>query len=106
MVADLPEEIEVMARTSDNIPMAIKVQNRAIYGVQFHPEAILTENGIEIHTSRIQMIYNEKEFSSHGLSILSDDIFKICVFTAPAVNLMEKSRGDLRKRQNLQWVRH
>ena len=39
MVADLPEEIEVMARTSDNIPMAIKVQNRAIYGVQFHPEA-------------------------------------------------------------------
>ena len=48
MVADLPEEIEVMARTSDNIPMAIKVQNRAIYGVQFHPEAILTENGIEI----------------------------------------------------------
>ena len=28
-----------------------------------------TENGIEIHTSRIQMIYNEKEFSSHGLSI-------------------------------------
>ena len=65
-----------------------------------------TENGIEIHTSRIQMIYNEKEFSSHGLSILSDDIFKICVFTAPAVNLMEKSPGDLRKRQNLQWVRH
>lgn len=48
MVADLPEEIEVTARTSDNIPMAIKVQNRAIYGVQFHPEAILTENGIEI----------------------------------------------------------
>ena len=48
MVADLPEEIEVMARTSDNIPMAIKVQDRAIYGVQFHPEAILTENGIEI----------------------------------------------------------
>ena len=36
-----------------------------------------TENGIEIHTSRIQMIYNEKEFSSHRLSILSDDIFKI-----------------------------
>ena len=28
-----------------------------------------TESGIEIHTSRIHLIYNEKEFSSHGLSI-------------------------------------
>ena len=27
------------------------------------------EDGIEIHTSRIHLIYNEKEFSSHGLSI-------------------------------------
>lgn len=28
-----------------------------------------TEDGIEIHTSRIQLVYNEKEFSSYGLSI-------------------------------------
>ena len=28
-----------------------------------------SEDGIEIHTSRLQLIYNEKEFSSHGLSI-------------------------------------
>lgn len=28
-----------------------------------------TETGIEIHTSRVQLVYNEKEFSSHGLSI-------------------------------------
>ena len=28
-----------------------------------------TEDGIEIHTSRVHLIYNEKEFSSHGLSI-------------------------------------
>lgn len=30
---------------------------------------IPTETGIEIHTDRIHMIYNEEEFSSHGLSI-------------------------------------
>ena len=30
---------------------------------------ISDEDGIEIHTSRIHLIYNEKEFSSHGLSI-------------------------------------
>ncbi len=28
-----------------------------------------SEDGIEIHTSRIQLVYDEKEFSSHGLSI-------------------------------------
>ena len=28
-----------------------------------------TQSGIEIHTSRVQLVYNEKEFSSHGLSI-------------------------------------
>ena len=30
---------------------------------------VRTEDGIEIHTSRIHLIYNEKEFSSFGLSI-------------------------------------
>lgn len=29
-----------------------------------------TEDGIEIHTSRIHLMYNEKDFSAHGLSIL------------------------------------
>ncbi len=28
-----------------------------------------SKDGIEIHTSRLQLIYNEKEFSKHGLSI-------------------------------------
>ena len=28
-----------------------------------------TEDGIEIHTARLHLVYNEKEFSSHGLSI-------------------------------------
>lgn len=30
---------------------------------------VRTEDGIEIHTSRIHLIYNEKEFSANGLSI-------------------------------------
>ena len=30
---------------------------------------IRTEDGVEVHTSRIHLIYNEKEFSSFGLSI-------------------------------------
>ena len=30
---------------------------------------VRTEDGIEVHTKRIHLIYNEKEFTSWGLSI-------------------------------------
>lgn len=43
-----PSLIEITACTEDNIPMALQIKGKEIYGVQFHPEAILTENGIEI----------------------------------------------------------
>ena len=39
---------KITARTKDNLPMALKVNDKEIYGVQFHPEAILTENGFDI----------------------------------------------------------
>lgn len=46
--------IQITAWTEDKIPMALKIKNRPIYGVQFHPEAILTENGIEVFRNFIQ----------------------------------------------------
>ena len=55
MVSDIKEPIELKAKTVDNIPMAIKVRNKKIYGVQFHPEAILTENGIKIFENFIKI---------------------------------------------------
>ena len=48
------ENIEIKARTKDNIPMALKIKNKNIYGVQFHPEAILTEDGIKIFENFIK----------------------------------------------------
>ncbi len=44
----LPNEIKVIARTNDNEIMAIEHKEHKIYGVQFHPESILTPNGITI----------------------------------------------------------
>ena len=35
----------IKAYTEDKIPMALKIKDKPIYGIQFHPEAILTENG-------------------------------------------------------------
>lgn len=41
----LPDCIEPLAFTTDGILMAIKLKEYPVYGVQFHPEAILTEYG-------------------------------------------------------------
>ncbi|WP_437476640.1 aminodeoxychorismate synthase component I [Sorangium sp. So ce1014] len=45
----LPAEIEVTARTrGDGLIMALKIKDRPLHGVQFHPESIGTEHGKKI----------------------------------------------------------
>ncbi len=41
----LPEELQVVASTADGIPMAVQHQSHPLFGLQFHPESILTECG-------------------------------------------------------------
>jgi anthranilate synthase component 2 len=45
---DLPAELEVTAETEDGIIMAMKHRTHPVYGVQFHPESILTEGGKQL----------------------------------------------------------
>lgn len=44
----LPPELQVTARTDDGVIMAIAHRQRPLFGVQFHPESILTEHGYEL----------------------------------------------------------
>lgn len=41
----LPDCINVTAKSENNLIMAIAHKDKPIYGVQFHPESILTDNG-------------------------------------------------------------
>jgi anthranilate synthase component 2 len=44
----LPKELKVIARTDENEIMAVELEGYHIYGVQFHPESILTPQGKKI----------------------------------------------------------
>ncbi len=44
----LPAELRVTARTADGEIMAVEHKTKAMYGVQFHPESILTPEGTKM----------------------------------------------------------
>ncbi len=46
--ASVPPQLEVTAQTRDQVIMALNHREYLLYGVQFHPEAILTQGGLRI----------------------------------------------------------
>ena len=51
----MPECLMVTARTEDGEVMAVQHRDYPIYGVQFHPESILTDHGKEILKNFLSM---------------------------------------------------
>jgi para-aminobenzoate synthetase len=45
VVTEVPADMEVTARTADDVVMAVAYRDQPIFGVQFHPESICTEHG-------------------------------------------------------------
>ena len=49
VISDIPEnEIEITSYTTTGLPMSLKHRKYPLLGTQFHPEAILTEHGLEM----------------------------------------------------------
>lgn len=44
----IPPELRITAETEREIIMALEHRNYPVYGVQFHPESILTDNGYQL----------------------------------------------------------
>ncbi|QLH74288.1 MAG: aminodeoxychorismate/anthranilate synthase component II [Methanomassiliicoccales archaeon] len=55
VVETRPDEMEVTARTAEGEIMAIEHRKRPIYGVQFHPESVLTPKGGDLISNFIKM---------------------------------------------------
>jgi anthranilate/para-aminobenzoate synthase component II len=41
----IPDELEITAKTDDGLIMGLKHKEFEVYGLQFHPESILTSFG-------------------------------------------------------------
>ncbi|MCF0131026.1 MAG: aminodeoxychorismate/anthranilate synthase component II [Pseudobutyrivibrio sp.] len=44
----LPEELSIIGRADDGEIMAVKAKNYDVYGLQFHPESIMTPDGMQM----------------------------------------------------------
>ena len=54
--ASLPEELEIIAKCDDDTIMGLKHKEFDIYGLQFHPESVLTADGIKIAQNFLDII--------------------------------------------------
>lgn len=52
----IPDELKITAITTDNEVMAVQHKNYPIYGVQFHPESIMTPDGKQMLKNFIKEI--------------------------------------------------
>lgn len=66
-VTRLPDEIEATAWTPDGILMGMRHRNRPLHGVQFHPESIGTERGMQILRNFVDLSPGRRPWVSGAL---------------------------------------
>ena len=72
----LPDKLQVTARLADGTVMALAHRTRPVYGVQFHPESILTPHGRRVTANFLTLA---------GLSVSAGDAVRAAgtIETAP-----------------------
>ena len=55
-----PEDLIITAKTDNNLIMALEHKKLPIYGVQFHPESIMTKYGMKIIENFLKIVNQYK----------------------------------------------
>ncbi len=64
----LPKDLVVTATSNDGVVMALAHKVHPIWGLQYHPEAILTENGMYLLKNWLKLIYlHPKKDINYGI---------------------------------------
>lgn len=56
----LPDCLEITARTAGGEIMAVQHREYPVYGVQFHPESILTPDGIHLFSNFLEVMNHDQ----------------------------------------------
>lgn len=56
--SSLPSELNIIAKTKDSEIMAIEHKKYALFGVQFHPESVMTEDGKKMIENIYKVVCN------------------------------------------------
>jgi anthranilate synthase/phosphoribosyltransferase len=72
----IPAELEIVAQTSEGEIMALKHKQHPTYGVQFHPESVLTEHGKQLLKNFLDIKIVPPAGASAELSMLKPFIAK------------------------------
>jgi len=63
----LPDQLEALAWTPDNVLMALRHKTRPLWGIQFHPESICTQHGTQLIRNFLDLVVHFH--ASHGRRI-------------------------------------
>ncbi|MBI2757185.1 MAG: anthranilate phosphoribosyltransferase [Chloroflexi bacterium] len=73
----VPAELEIVATTSEGEVMGLKHKQHPTYGVQFHPESILTEHGKLLLKNFLELKMPVTEHATRNMEFLKPFIAKI-----------------------------
>ena len=82
--ASLPSDLIITARTFDGVVMGLRHQSRPLYGVQFHPESVLTQFGRPLLANFLQIA--KVDFQASSLVDWSEPTVKHDDWAGPVVS--------------------